>query len=64
MSLVTAAQAWRMLRLPACSVIFPDVEAGDLAIPQVEDVTDRFVLEPVRLILQRPALQIPYGGTP
>jgi hypothetical protein len=46
-----------------CSVIFPDVEAGDLAISQVEDVTDRFVLEPMRLILQRPALQIRHGLT-
>ena len=27
----------------------------------MENVTDRVVLEPVRLILQRPALQIPHG---
>ena len=39
-------------------MIFPDVEAGNLAISQVEDVTDLLVLEPVCLTLQRPALQI------
>ncbi len=38
----------------------PDIEASNFAISQVEDVPDRFVPEPVRLILQRPALQIPH----
>ncbi len=46
-------------------MVFPDVEACDLAISQVEDVTDRLVLKPVRLTLQRPALQIRHSdGAP
>lgn len=44
-------------------MIFSDVEVGDLAILRREDVPDRFVFEPVRLILQRPALQFADGLT-
>ena len=40
-----------------------DVEANDLAFLKVEDMPDRFVPQPVRLILQRRALQIADGLT-
>jgi hypothetical protein len=44
-------------------VIVSDVEARDFAILQMEDVPDRFVCESLRLLLQRPALQIADGLT-
>jgi hypothetical protein len=39
----------------------PDVEAGDLPILKTEDMSNRLVTQPVRLVLQRPALQIADG---
>ena len=38
-----------------------NVEASDLAILKAKDVHHRLVLQPVRLILQRPALEIADG---
>ncbi len=46
----TAALSWEQ---KGCLRGILDVEAVDLAFLKVEDMPDRFVLQPVRLILQR-----------
>src|ERR1700709_2254606 len=45
-------------RIARCLRCILDVEASHLALAKTEHVSDRLVLEPVRLALERPALEV------